>query len=410
MAHELSEYDVVKQTRNEGKLHALLEVTNAVNNNLSDVELYELFKFILSITLGIPSGEFYTNRNDVWEKSFEFGNEYKPIDTDSPCFKIETISLTSPDVGKICNHHQLILPIKHLDKVIAYLFLTGSEQQNIKESEVIQELGFIQTIGNIIVVALENQTLTREFIQKEVLQKELEVASNIQQKLIPENLPHNNQIQAHGFYKPFSRVGGDYYDILTLNDEEYLFCVADVSGKGISAGILMSNFQASLTAIAHYENKLSVIASKLNESVLNNAKGDRFITAFLALYNATTRTLTYINCAHTDAYLINKGELKALHSNATGLGMIDFYNFQEITIQNVDKDALLLSYTDGLSEMNHSSEQDQIEQNLMELLRRYKDLPVNVINAKLIQELINSNSYFKAEIFDDIAMVTCRFP
>ena len=107
---------------------------------------------------------------------------------------------------------------------------------------------FIQTLASIIVVAIENKRFSLELIEQELDKKEMEMAAEMQKLLFPTNLPNDENIDVAARYESKHLVGGDYYDFLSLNDNEYFFCIADVSGKGTSAALLMSNFQAKLRA------------------------------------------------------------------------------------------------------------------------------------------------------------------
>jgi sigma-B regulation protein RsbU (phosphoserine phosphatase) len=113
-------------------------------------------------------------------------------------------------------------------------------------SPIIKHLNFIQTLTNIIIVAIENMRLFKESLRQESIKKELELASKMQNMLIPNPsiLPRNEKIRMTAFYLPHMDVGGDYYDFIELGKHEFGFCISDVSGKGMSAAFLMSNFQA----------------------------------------------------------------------------------------------------------------------------------------------------------------------
>jgi len=154
-------------------------------------------------------------------------------------------------------------------------------------SPVLKHLTFIQTISNIIIVAIENIRLHKESLRQEALKKELELAAKMQQMLIPDNrhMPRNPEIVVNGFYFPHYEVGGDYYDCIKLSDTKTGFCIADVSGKGMSAAILMSNFQASFRALFTADTDLEQLIHKLNSIVVLNAAGERFITFFVARYD-----------------------------------------------------------------------------------------------------------------------------
>jgi sigma-B regulation protein RsbU (phosphoserine phosphatase) len=103
---------------------------------------------------------------------------------------------------------------------------------------------FIQALSNIIIVAIENKKLARKQLEQEAFRKELEIASDVQQFLFPDKLPNTERLKMEASYLPHDLVGGDYYDFIPINKNQFLLCVADVSGKGIPAALMMSNFQA----------------------------------------------------------------------------------------------------------------------------------------------------------------------
>ena len=194
-------------------------------------------------------------------------------------------------------------------------------------SPVLKHLNFIQTISSIIIVAIENIRLFNESLRREALKKELELAARIQKVLIPDNshMPKNPRLVVNGFYYPHFEVGGDYYDCIKLSDTKTGFCIADVSGKGISAAMLMSNFQASLRALFTDDVYLETLIHKLNSIVTVNAAGEKFITFFVARYDHETGVLEYINAAHNPPVLYNtvSREVKHLKVSCVGLGMLD---------------------------------------------------------------------------------------
>ena len=109
---------------------------------------------------------------------------------------------------------------------------------------------FIQALSNIIIVAIENKKLVRKQLPQESFRKEFEIASDVQQFLFPDKLPNTDLLKIEASYFPHDMVGGDYYDYIPINKNQFLICVADVSGKGIPAALMMSNFQASLNVTA----------------------------------------------------------------------------------------------------------------------------------------------------------------
>jgi sigma-B regulation protein RsbU (phosphoserine phosphatase) len=179
-------------------------------------------------------------------------------------------------------------------------------------------LPFIHTITNIIVVAIENKRLTKDTISQAQLQKELELAARMQSMLFPAHLPHDKRVDLAATYLPHQQIGGDYYDYIQLNPDELLVCIADVSGKGISAALLMSNFQANLNAKAHHFSSLKNLVIELNESVNKSAKGEKFITAFFAVLNTKTHTLNYVNAGQNPPFIFHNNEFTLLDKGTTG--------------------------------------------------------------------------------------------
>ncbi len=177
----------------------------------------------------------------------------------------------------------------------------------------------------------------------------------MQQKLIPDNktMPGNSSIVVKGFYYPHYEVGGDYYDCIKLSETKTGFCIADVSGKGISAAILMSNFQASLRALFTADIELPELIRKLNTLIIANAAGDKFITFFVARYDQQDGILEYLNAGHNPPVMFDTvtGQVTHLHSLCVGIGMLDeipAVREEIITISNYSK---LVCYTDGLSDL-----------------------------------------------------------
>jgi sigma-B regulation protein RsbU (phosphoserine phosphatase) len=254
-------------------------------------------------------------------------------------------------------------------------------------SPVLKHLNFIQTISSIIIVAIENIRLFNESLRQEALKKELELAAKMQKMLIPDNsqMPKNPKVIVNGFYFPHYEVGGDYYDCIRLCETKTGLCIADVSGKGISAAILMSNFQASLRALFTCDIELEILVKKLNSIVVANAAGEKFITLFVARYDHKSRLLEYINAAHNPPVLYNtvSGEILNLKTSCVGIGMLDeipSVEKSEIKIKDFSK---IVCYTDGLSELKyadgtdigtkeiilHISNTEPVEKNIREMIR-----------------------------------------
>ena len=269
---------------------------------------------------------------------------------------------------------------------------------------------FIQTLTNIIIVAIENKRFANESILQERTNKELEVASEMQRLLFPATLPSNNRVDVAARYETQQLVGGDYYDFIKINNQEYVFCIADVSGKGISAALLMSNFQANLKANVKYNHgnlTLIDLVHQLNSDVNSAAQGEKFITFFIGYYNCTNRTLKYVNAGHNYPILSSGNDFKLLNKGCIGLGMFEKLPKVEMEELIIKPNDILVCYTDGLVELeNDEGEQFETER-LHEIIKHNFNLSMKNLDKIIFHEL----DRFKgdSDFLDDTALLSCRF-
>jgi len=276
-------------------------------------------------------------------------------------------------------------------------------------SPVIKHMNFIQTLTNLIIVAVKNRRMVEESLKQERVKKELELAAEMQSMLVPDSLPRDTYFDVSAIYRPHQQVGGDYYDFIELNDNEVMFCMADVSGKGVSAAFLMSNFQAYLMAIFKYkELSLEEAVNELNERVMHSAKGEKYITFFVARYNKNNRKLDYINCGHNPPLLITRDhEVEWLKYGSVGLGMFEeIPNIKTGSFQ-VEENTIIVCYTDGLVEVENEACEEFGTEKLEQLVKNNFGSNMATLNSKIIQEL---NQFRQSMPFvDDTAILSCRF-
>jgi phosphoserine phosphatase RsbU/P len=315
--------------------------------------------------------------------------------------------ITEINVFGNSNSFDVVIPVFHNSKAIAYLLIGDIDEEKLEMSPTIKHLPFIQTLTNIILVAIENQKLTLENIRQEGERKEMKMASEMQAMLFPNALPNDDKLEIAAYYQPHQQVGGDYYDFIRLNKNEVVFCMADVSGKGVSAALLMANFQANLRALFKHNSSLPEVILELNELVFKNALGEKFITLFVAKYNTITKVLTYINAGHNPPLLISKNNPMMLTTGCIGLGMLDEIPRIKEGIISVAQGSILLCYTDGLVEQNNNMDEEFGYEKVASMLVRKSDLPMDEVN----NYLINSLNKFKQNrpYIDDIALLSCRF-
>ena len=307
------------------KLNALLEITQAINENLSIEDLLEKYKKILIENLDIGKIIIFKLDDKDWKCILNHGFKKMledAIDVKKQLLNVKEIMFSSAFPEKLSDDVDIIIPVIHNDLPVAYVLIGDIDEDVEGLSPIIKHLKFIQTFSNILVVAIENIRLYNESLKQVAIKREMELASRMQNMLIPEHdrLPSNDKVHFTAFYNPHFEVGGDYYDVITLSEDEIGFCIADVSGKGISAAILMSNFQANLRALFSQTIYLPDLIQKLNERVLSSAKGEKFLTLFLARYNYISKQLSYVNAGHNPPllYHVKKDQLSLLKSGWSG--------------------------------------------------------------------------------------------
>jgi len=387
------------------KLESLLQITEAINKNESPEDLLSKYEEILrGETLNINKILIF-KLSGTWEclHNGGFPGYMESIDVGSRLAGFKDITYVSADMD--FEGVDIIVPVFKNNDQIAFLFIGDIEEEGQGMSPVLKHLNFIQTLSSIIIVAIENIRLHMESLKQEALKKELELAARMQKMLIPDNrqMPENPDIVVNGFYFPHYEVGGDYYDCIKLSDTKTGFCIADVSGKGMSAAILMSNFQASLRALLTADIDLEQLIHKLNSIVVVNAAGEKFITFFVARYDHKTKVLEYINAAHNPPVLFNtkSGEVIHIPASCVGIGMLDeipLVRRSELPIKGFSK---LVCYTDGLSELKGDDGEDIGTKEIVRFISNNEPVAQNLKAMIKYLGIPDTNPY----LFDDVSII-----
>jgi sigma-B regulation protein RsbU (phosphoserine phosphatase) len=388
------------------KLNTLLEITTAINNNSSRESLFDILRNVLSRELDIGKFVLFTLESSWKIALIEGVNQQsaKSVNIDRIIESYHNIEVLSGKNALEQSEFDIIIPVFHKNSPLAYLLLADVGEEKMEISPIIKHLKFIQTLANIIVVALENKRLNQEHIKQIEVQKELDLAQRMQSLLIPQKLPNNKFIKVEAFYKPHSEIGGDYYDVVKLDQKRTAFCMADVSGKGISAALLMANFQANLRALLPLTNNLNELVVACNQKIIEAANYEKFITLFIAIYDKESKQLEYLNAGHQAAICIQKNQVKLLQTGSTVLGMFDklpTISSDKIKIEKGDK---LYCYTDGLSELSNASGEQIETEGLAKLIQSKPSISTAI---KSIKKYIEASAL--SENKDDISFLAVDF-
>lgn len=392
--------------RKELEVNALLEITQAVNNNLPEEDLYKIFEFTLRANLQLDRMALYVKEED-WECKVQFGTikDFKELPMDTGCLNIKSITqLDTVDLSISCfSEFDIIIPILHKERLLAFVFL-----KSVKVDDQEAETTFIQALSNIILVAIENKRLARRQLEQQAFLRDMEIAKNVQHNLFPKNLPVTDKLEVKAFYQPSQTVGGDYYDYIEIPDQnQFMVCIADVSGKGIPAALLMSNFQAVLRTLSRKGQNLEEVVHELNYQLVANANGENFITFFMAVYDYETKGLRYVNAGHNPPVMINQhGKAQQLTEGTTILGAFEPLPFLSTGfVENVDAFSIFL-FTDGVTETFNDDGDEYGPERLEAFLKDHQSVSLDEMHGNLIAEL---NQFGNGRPFsDDLTFLSCR--
>lgn len=386
------------------QINSLLTITQAINENVAADGLFNMYSSFLRWEIGIRKMALFFKEAGKWECMSSSGIDEKLLEHD---VNAELASFRSKQGVEGSNHplireFDLVIPVMHKNEPIAYAFVGGFGD----DDDVYNKVQFVTTITNVIAVAIENKRLFKQQLRQEVLNREVEVAAEIQRTLVPSRLPSGKKYQLSSIYKPHFAVGGDYYDVVEYPDGKIAFCIADITGKGVSAALLMANFQANFHALITRRATLEEIVREMNAAVYRVTQGDKFITLFLAKYDPADRTLNYINAGHTPPLLLTQGEVTPLKNGCTVLGWLPELPFLEIGGLCLTDEALIFSYTDGLTDVRNKAGEELGEEKLIAFLRENDCSTAKELNTKLLAFI---EQYRERQPYpDDITVLTCK--
>jgi sigma-B regulation protein RsbU (phosphoserine phosphatase) len=265
-----------------------------------------------------------------------------------------------------------------------YLFvLSGKETR--KGLTYFNELdqSLFEAVTRQVSAAIENEFLHQQSIEKELIEKEINIAASIQQRIIPKELSKINGYEIAGINIPSKEVGGDYYDCINLKNGKIALIIADVTGKGIAAALLVSTLNASLYSYLEFDLPLTDIADRLNKLIYRSTPSDRFITFFGAVLKPESGELEIVNAGHNPILLLrNNSSLEKIEAGGVGLGMLDFgipYTGQNLKLEKGDK---LFLYTDGIPEAMNPDEVEYSDERMIEFFKSNSEKsPSEFINA-----------------------------
>ena len=251
-----------------------------------------------------------------------------------------------------------------------------------------EDLEYIFSLANLAFVSLENARLFNETVEKRRLENELLIAREIQQRLLPRELPIVKGFDLVASNISSKQVGGDYYDVIPTHDGHFVLVIGDVSGKGTPASLLMANVQATVHALVPFDLPLPRATARINDLIHKNTSADKFITFFWGRLDPEKKQFTYVNAGHNPPIVVHSdGSVERLSHGGLILGVMKtIVPYQEGTI-DLRRGDVIVFYTDGVSEAMDARGSDYTEERLENLVRSLSALPAGDIHRSIINEI-----------------------
>ena len=310
-------------------------------------------------------------------------------DPDSWLYREPDVS--EEDRGRLAQlQSELLLPLSARDKLLGFISL-GPKRSDEPYSG--SDLRLLKSVAAQTGLALENARLMSaiadEVAQRERLNREVEIAREVQERLFPQTLPPILGIDYAGACRPALGVGGDYYDFLALPGGQLGIAIGDVSGKGIAAALTMASLQASLRGEAtRMTEDLAALVSNVNRLVYEASSANRYATFFYGQYNPASRQLAYVNAGHNPPMLFHRAagewQLSRLETGGTVVGLLEKFPYQQGSVTIAPGD-LFIAFTDGMSEAMNAADEEWGEERMIATIRSCAGLSPAETIARLMQ-------------------------
>jgi len=314
--------------------------------------------------------------------------------------------ISNSDEGEQIFKSIAIAPLKVQKKINGYLFAARQRDNNFDQDE----KKAVQAFADYAAVALENAKLIEESIEKERLEKELDVARDIQRKILPSTVPTSDRLEISALFVPAFEVGGDYYDFFELSNDLLGFVVADVSGKGISSAFIMAEVKGIFESLSKIITNPKELLVKANDTLKRSLDKRNFVTAIYGIINKKNGKLNFARAGHTPILLCSGERIESIQPPGIGLGLD--YNLaftsslKEMEIQLKNND-IIICYSDGIPEAKNHKEEDFGYDRLDTIVLNNREKSLDLISNAVMKELsLFSKNHSQ---HDDITLVIFKW-
>ena len=395
--------------RKNQELQTLFELGKELNSTLDHETIVRQFGYALMGQMMVGRFLIYLNSDDSLKIYHNKGFSNEHVESIDPCLKeledLNEIMLVQKKKDKLNDllskaEIAAVIPLSIQGENKGVLCI--EEKRGTKQFSD-DDLQLLHTMGGQVIISLENARLFKESIERQRLQEELNIAREIQQGLLASDFNVSDGWKIFGKNVPSLEVGGDYYDVIKLDNGNIALAIADVSGKGAGASLLMSNLQASLRALINVEPNLDSMVARINNILYQNTSADKYITFFVGILDPDKRTFTYCNAGHNPPLQFSQnGNVTELQEGGLIIGMMGEANY-EIGKVVLDEGDIIVMYTDGITEAENEKDEEYGEESLKNHVKRnLKSSPEELINS-IVEEVESHAVDLSAQ--DDVTLL-----
>lgn len=411
-------YREAKRRATEQRL--LYEVSKTLSSTLSIDEVLKQIIDSLRKVVGFDAGCVSLINEEKSEVSAVYSEGYDSADDEYLKLKIgqglvgwvaetgeaEIVPDVSKDDRYISGHpdtkSEIVAPIKIDGRILGVFNLESNKSSAYDQSS----LNLITAFASHAAISIERAILHDKMLENKRLEEQLKIARQIQLSFLPDRDPDMDGYDISGVNIPSGEVGGDYFDFIKIIDNQTGIAIADVSGKGVPASLIMASYRASLIAEIRNNYAIRTICKKVNSLMYESVEHGNFVTAFYGVLDSKNDIFTFSNCGHNQPILLRSdGTVEYLKEGGLALGIVSDTDYEErpILLQSGD---LIIFYTDGVTEVNNNSGNEFGYKNLIKAIKNYRSFPAREIQKKIIAGIKDFAS--DKHVFDDLTMIILK--
>jgi serine phosphatase RsbU (regulator of sigma subunit) len=389
---------IILESKNiEHITNSVTEIAFKMTNSLvAWAEIYEDDKIVVTSSYQLSQNWLdEINNNNAF---YEYRKEISVLDINEK-FQAEQFGRYIPYANSF-----IYIPIIDENKKIGGICLIKNKKYNLDEDE----LEILKAFSVNISIAFQNVRLLKESIENERYKNELQIAKNIQEKLLPKKLIQFDDFDIDAISIQADDVGGDFYDSVRLENDDVCYLIGDVSGKGIGAAIFMAQIKGMVLSLASNCKSGKELLCKINSALYGNIDKNMFVTITAITLSNKNKMISYCRAGHTPLAVLNtNGKVEFIKSDGFGIGFVNEYLFNSTlkeTLLNIDEIKMIFGFSDGLNELRNQDNNEFGYEGISFVMENYKYSQSNEFNKMILEK---ANLYSKTvKQFDDLTLLT----